>query len=53
VIYPTAGGITEHQWTDLLGTNLKAPLFLAQAALPHSLGGQGVIINSWISTISR
>ena len=38
-------GITEEQWTDLLGTNLKAPLFLARAALPHLKAAQGVIIN--------
>jgi pteridine reductase len=44
--YPTPlAGITEQQWTDLLGTNLKAPLFLAQAALPHLKSAQGVIIN--------
>jgi pteridine reductase len=30
--YPTPiGTIDEHAWTDLIGTNLKAPLFLAQA----------------------
>ena len=44
--YPTPlAGITEEQWTDLLGTNLKAPLFLAQAALPHLKAARGVIIN--------
>jgi pteridine reductase len=44
--YPTPlTGITEQQWTDLLGTNLKAPLFLAQAALPHLKTARGVIIN--------
>jgi pteridine reductase len=44
--YPTPlAGITEQQWTDLLGTNLKAPLFLAQAALPHLKVARGVIIN--------
>ena len=43
--YPTPlTGITEQQWTDLLGTNLKAPLFLAQAALPHLKTARGVII---------
>ena len=31
--YPTpVGDITEIDWDDLLGTNLKAPLFLSQAA---------------------
>jgi pteridine reductase len=44
--YPTPlAGITEQQWTDLLGTNLKAPLFLAQAALPHLKSARGIIIN--------
>ncbi len=44
--YPTPlAGINEEQWSDLLGTNLKAPLFLAQAALPHLKATQGVIIN--------
>ena len=44
--YPTPlAGITAQQWTDLLGTNLKAPLFLAQAALPHLKAARGVIIN--------
>ena len=39
------GSITEAQWDDLLGSNLKAPLFLCQAALPHLKESQGVIIN--------
>lgn len=44
--YPTPlAGVTEAQWADLLGTNLKAPLFLAQAALPHLKATKGVIIN--------
>jgi len=44
--YPTPlGSITEEQWDDLLGTNLKAPLFLCQAALPHLQKSQGIIIN--------
>ncbi len=44
--YPTPlAGITEEQWSDLLGTNLKAPLFLAQAALPHLKATKGVIVN--------
>src|SRR6266853_680598 len=33
--YPTPlGDIGEIDWDDLVGTNLKAPLFLAQAATP-------------------
>ncbi len=44
--YPTAlGQVTEDQWQDLIGTNLKVPLFLAQAALPHLRATRGVIIN--------
>jgi pteridine reductase len=44
--YPTpVGGITLPQWDDLMDSNLKAPLFLSQAAVP-SLGLQrGLIIN--------
>jgi pteridine reductase len=44
--YPTpVGQITEGQWDDLFGTNLKAPLFLAQAAAPQLRQHQGCIIN--------
>ena len=44
--YPTpVGDITEIDWEDLLGTNLKAPLFLAQAAAPLLRSAQGLIIN--------
>jgi pteridine reductase len=44
--YPTpVGSITEREWVDLMGTNLKAPLFLSQAAAPHLKRTQGVIIN--------
>jgi pteridine reductase len=44
--YPTPlADATEEQWEDLLGTNLKAPLFLARAALPHLRSSRGVIIN--------
>jgi pteridine reductase len=44
--YPTpVGEITEDQWDDLIGTNLKAPLFLSQAALPSLREARGVIIN--------
>ncbi|SKA84015.1 pteridine reductase [Thiothrix eikelboomii] len=44
--YPTPlGSIQEQQWEDLMGTNLKAPLFLSQAALPYLRQSQGVIIN--------
>jgi len=44
--YPTPlGTVTEDQWTDLIGSNLKAPLFLSQAALPYLREAKGVIIN--------
>lgn len=44
--YPTPPGeITEAHWDDLIGSNLKAPLFLSQAALPALREAQGVIIN--------
>ena len=44
--YPTPlGTITEAQWSDLIGSNLKAPLFLAQAAIPHLRAKRGVIVN--------
>lgn len=44
--YPTpVGSITEEQWDDLIGSNLKAPLFLSQAAKPHLKAQRGVIIN--------
>lgn len=37
--------VSEQQWDDLLGSNLKAPLFLSQAATPYLQQHQGVIIN--------
>ncbi len=44
--YPTpVGSITEQQWQDLMGTNVKAPLFLSQAAAPHLRVVSGQIIN--------
>ncbi len=44
--YPTpVGEITEAHWDDLMGSNLKAPLFLSQAAMPHLRNSQGSIIN--------
>lgn len=44
--YPTAlGAITEDDWTDLINSNLKAPLFLSQAALPHLRAARGCILN--------
>ena len=44
--YPTKmGKATEAQWDDLLGSNLKAPFFLSQAAAPHLKKNNGCIIN--------
>ncbi len=44
--YPTPlGTITEVQWLELIGSNLKAPLFLSQAAMPHLRSSHGVIVN--------
>jgi pteridine reductase len=37
--------IDEQQWQDLLGTNLKAPLFLAQAAAAELRRHRGCIVN--------
>jgi pteridine reductase len=44
--YPTpVGQITPAQWDDLMGSNLKAPLFLCQAAAPSLRAQRGLIIN--------
>ena len=44
--YPTPmGTVTEAQWEDLIGSNLKAPLFLSQAAHPHLKAQDGSIVN--------
>jgi len=44
--YPTPFGmIAEAQWDDLLGSNLKAPFFLAQAASPFLRKRKGCIVN--------
>nr|WP_245835041.1 pteridine reductase [Methylobacillus rhizosphaerae] len=44
--YPSElGSINEHQWEDLIGPNLKAPLFLAQAAAAELKKTRGSIIN--------
>jgi pteridine reductase len=39
------GGITVAQWDEVLGSNLKAPFFLAQAAAPSLRTQRGLIIN--------
>jgi pteridine reductase len=44
--YPTPlGTITLAQWDDLIGTNLRAPLLLAQAAAPELRRTQGAVLN--------
>jgi pteridine reductase len=39
------GEITEKAWDDLMGTNLKAPLFLSQAAARELKKNHGAIVN--------
>ena len=36
---------TEEAWNDLVGSNLKAPLFLSQAAAPYLQKQQGCVVN--------
>jgi pteridine reductase len=44
--YPTpVGTITITQWDDLIGTNVRAPLFLGQAAAPALRQTAGLILN--------
>jgi pteridine reductase len=44
--HPTpVGEITEKAWDDLMGTNLKAPLFLSQAAARELKKTHGCIVN--------
>jgi len=39
------GSIGEREWNDLIGTNLRAPLFLAQAAAAKLRATKGSIVN--------
>ncbi|MGD1990403.1 MAG: pteridine reductase, partial [Chromatiales bacterium] len=39
------GTVTGQEWDDLVGTNMKAPFFLAQAAAPWLRKSKGCIIN--------
>jgi pteridine reductase len=39
------GAITEDNWQDLMGSNLKAPMFLAQAAATELRKNHGCIVN--------
>jgi pteridine reductase len=44
--YPTpVGKISAADWDELIGANLKAPLFLIQAAAPHLKKSAGCIVN--------
>ena len=44
--YPTLmGTVTVDDWTQLVGSNLQAPLFLSQAAAPHLKRTRGSIVN--------
>ena len=44
--FPTpVGDITQANWDNLMGTNLRAPLFLSQAAAPHLRKTGGAIVN--------
>jgi len=44
--FPTpVGEIAQASWDNLMGTNLRAPLFLAQAAAPHLRKTGGSIVN--------
>ena len=44
--FPTpVGDITQATWESLVGANLRAPLFLAQAAAPHLKKTGGAIVN--------
>lgn len=39
------GEIGLDAWDDLMGSNLKAPLFLTQAAAPHLRAARGAVVN--------
>lgn len=39
------GKVTEEEWDELMGSNLKAPFFLSQAAAPHLQKQKGCIVN--------
>ncbi len=44
--FPTPlGSIDLASWDDLIGSNLKAPLFLTQAAAPHLMATRGAVVN--------
>lgn len=41
----TMGEVTEYAWDDLMNSNLKAPFFLSQAAMPFLKKSKGCIVN--------
>jgi len=44
--YPTpVAEVSEQQWDELLGSNLKAPFFLSQSAFPALEKNEGCIVN--------
>jgi pteridine reductase len=44
--FPTPfGATTPAQWDALFATNVRAPFFLAQAAMPHLRASRGAIVN--------
>ena len=44
--FPTPiGQLNEQAWSDLIGSNLKAPLFLSEAAAPYLEQRHGCIVN--------
>ena len=44
--FPTpVGEMTQATWENLIGTNLRAPLFLSQAVAPHLKKTNGAIVN--------
>jgi pteridine reductase len=44
--FPVAvGAIEASHWEELIGSNLRAPLFICQEAAPHLARGQGAIVN--------
>jgi len=46
IFYPRRiGGIEPRHWDELVGANLRAPLFVSQAAAPHLRWTRGAIVN--------
>lgn len=46
IFYPRSmGRIEPRHWDELVGSNLRAPLFVSQAAAPHLRQARGAIVN--------